>query len=240
MWDVAGDADPRAARRPQRAVNRLPRCRPTGGRSTPRAPTRSSRSWDLAGDRRLDRRFPAGPSMDFDDGSPKGLAVSPDGRTVAVTQMDGSVELRDARTLTVRRSARVLDGAALAVAYAADGKLLAVTGDGGRVLLRDARTLAAGERAAGTARRRSPWALAISPTDGASRSACALAGGGARRATCSSGTSAPESPSAAARRSGARVSLQSGRPAARRGRCSRATPSFVAATTVGAWRASGR
>ena len=98
--------------------------------------------WDLAGERRLDRRFPAGPVMDFDGGWPKNLAVSPDGGTVAVTQMDGSVELRDARTLAVRRSARVFDGAALATAYSPDGKLLAVTGDGSRVLLRDAHTLA--------------------------------------------------------------------------------------------------
>jgi len=97
--------------------------------------------WDLAGDRRLDRRFSAGPMMDFDDGSPKGLDLSPDGETLAITQVDGTVDLIDARTLQVRRSAKVLDGAALAVAFSPDGRLLAVIGEGNRVMLLDAREL---------------------------------------------------------------------------------------------------
>jgi WD40 repeat protein len=99
--------------------------------------------WELAGDRRLDRRFAAGPPMTFDDGSPKGVAVSPDGGTVAITQMDGSVDLVDARTLAVRRHAKVLGGAALAADFSPDGRLLAVSGEDNRVLLRDARSLAA-------------------------------------------------------------------------------------------------
>ena len=61
---------------------------------------------------------------------------------MAVSQVDGRVDLIDTRTLRVRRSAQLLDGAALAAAYSADGKLLAVAGDGNEVLVRDARTLA--------------------------------------------------------------------------------------------------
>jgi WD40 repeat protein/DNA-binding SARP family transcriptional activator len=102
--------------------------------------------WDLAGDRRLDRRFPAGPAMTYEDASPKGLALSPDGRTLAITQLDGTVDLVDASALEGRRRLRVLRGAALAVDFSPDGRLLAVTGEGGRVTLWDARTLSpAGE-----------------------------------------------------------------------------------------------
>ena len=71
------------------------------------APDARMRIWDLAGDRRLDTRFDAGPPMNLDDQSPKGLALSPDGRTLAVTQRDGTVDLVDARTLAVRRRLRV-------------------------------------------------------------------------------------------------------------------------------------
>ena len=98
--------------------------------------------WDLAGDRRLDPRFAAGPPMTFDDGSPKGVDRSPDGATLAITQMGGRVDLVDARTHEPLRSAKVLDGAALAVAYSPDGGTLAVAGEDDRVRLRDARTLA--------------------------------------------------------------------------------------------------
>ena len=83
--------------------------------------------WDLAGDRRLIRPFDAGPPFLVDPGdrSPRGIAVSPDGRTVAVTQTDGSVDLIDAQTLRRRRSVRALDGFAAAVAFSPDGHLLA-------------------------------------------------------------------------------------------------------------------
>jgi WD40 repeat protein len=98
--------------------------------------------WDLAGSRRLDRRFPAGPAMTYDDGSPKGIATSPDGKRLAVTQMDGSVWLVDARTLAVMRKAPVQKGALLAAAFSPDGKLLAVTGEHPRVTVLNAQTLA--------------------------------------------------------------------------------------------------
>jgi WD40 repeat protein/DNA-binding SARP family transcriptional activator len=100
------------------------------------------RLWDLAGDRRIGPRFTAGPPMTHDGGSPKGVALSPGGETLAVTQQDGSADLLDAKTLRVRRSARLLDGAALAADFSPDGRLLAVAGEGGAVQVRDARTLA--------------------------------------------------------------------------------------------------
>ncbi|MDA0158825.1 AAA family ATPase [Solirubrobacter ginsenosidimutans] len=99
--------------------------------------------WDLAGDRRLIRRFDAGPPFLVDPGdrSPRGIAVSPDGRTVAVTQTDGTVDLIDAQTLRPRRSVHALDGFAAAVAFSPDGRLLAIAGRRGQVTLRDARSL---------------------------------------------------------------------------------------------------
>src|SRR3954453_20725066 len=97
--------------------------------------------WDLAGSRRLDRRFPAGPAMTYDDGSPKGIATSPDGKRLAVTQMDGSVWLVDLQTLAVVRKARVQKGALLAAGFSPNGKLLAVTGEHARVTLLNAETL---------------------------------------------------------------------------------------------------
>jgi WD40 repeat protein len=106
------------------------------------APDARMRIWDLAGDRRLDPRFDAGPPLIIDNQSPKGVALSPDGRTLAVTQVNGTVDLVDARTLTVRHRLRVQRRAALGVEFSPDGRLLAVTGEGARVTLWDARTLA--------------------------------------------------------------------------------------------------
>ena len=101
--------------------------------------------WDLAGDRRLDRRFAVGAPFDFPF-TPRGIAVSPDGRTLAVTHSDGKVDLIDARDAATMRRVPALDAPATAVAFSPDGRLLAVTGVGGLVTLWDARTLApAGE-----------------------------------------------------------------------------------------------
>jgi WD40 repeat protein/DNA-binding SARP family transcriptional activator len=101
--------------------------------------------WDLAGDRRLDRRFPVGVSFDVPF-TPRGIAVSPDGRTLALTESDGTVDLIDAATLQRRAVLRALPAAATAVAFSPDGRLLAVTGASDRITLWNARTLApAGE-----------------------------------------------------------------------------------------------
>ena len=97
--------------------------------------------WDLAGDRRLDRRFPVGASFDFPF-TPRGIAVSPDGHTLALTHSDGTVDLIDTPALRSRGVLHALDGAATAVVFSPDRRLLAVTGVGGRITLWDARTLA--------------------------------------------------------------------------------------------------
>ncbi len=98
--------------------------------------------WDLGGDRRLDRRFDAGPPMNIPDNqSPKGLATSPDGRSIAVGQKDGSVIVIDAATLEPRGSLDALDGPVLGLAFSPDGRTLAVTGHGGELSLWDAATL---------------------------------------------------------------------------------------------------
>ena len=101
--------------------------------------------WDLGGDRRLDRRFAVGRPFRLQFGA-RGIAVSPDGRTVAITHDDGAVDLVDTASLRPRRVLRAMESAALSVAFSPDGRLLAVTGIGGRITLWDARTLApAGE-----------------------------------------------------------------------------------------------
>ena len=83
--------------------------------------------WDLAGDRRLERRFPVGRRF-RPDFTPRGIAVSPDGRTLAVTHDDGAVDLIDTMTLRRRRVLRALDATAVSVDFSPDGRLLAVTG----------------------------------------------------------------------------------------------------------------
>jgi WD40 repeat protein/DNA-binding SARP family transcriptional activator len=101
--------------------------------------------WDLGGDRRLDRRFAVGRPF-RPQFAVRGIAVSPDGRTVAITHDDGAVDLVDTASLQRRRVLHAMESAALSVAFSPDGRLLAVTGNGGRVTLWDARTLApAGE-----------------------------------------------------------------------------------------------
>ena len=120
--------------------------------------------WDLAGDRRLIRPFDAGRPFATDDGDryPVELALSPDGRTLARTHDDGTVDLIDTRTLRRRGIVRALRGFAAAVDFSPDGRLLAVSGEGGQVTLWDARTL----RSAGpelTGLRTTSQALAFSP-----------------------------------------------------------------------------
>jgi WD40 repeat protein/DNA-binding SARP family transcriptional activator len=124
--------------------------------------------WDLAGDRRPDRRFPVGAPLDTSAGAAwyvidvtRGLAVSPDGRTLAVTQRGGAVALIDARTLRRRRTFQAMRGFAASVAFSPDGRLLAVVGKDGRITLWNTRTL----RSEGELRglRADAQALAFSP-----------------------------------------------------------------------------
>jgi WD40 repeat protein len=96
--------------------------------------------WDLAGDRRLVRSF--SPRQGFEDiQTPRGIAVSPDGKTLAVTERGGVVDLLDTATLQPLRSVQAMSGFAAAVDFSPDGRLLAVGGEGGDVTLWDARTL---------------------------------------------------------------------------------------------------
>ncbi len=133
--------------------------------------------WDLTGDRRLGRPFTTGePFVVKDDEFPKGVAVSPDARTLAVTQSDGTVDLIDARTLRPRRSLQALPGFAAAVDFSPDGRLIAVTGEGGRITLWDGRTARpAGPDLKGL--RTTSQSLAFSP-DGRLLAAAGLGGAG--------------------------------------------------------------
>jgi len=124
--------------------------------------------WDLAGDRRLDRRFTVGAPLDtsiraawFVIDVTRGLAISPNGSTLAVTQSGGAVDLIDARTLRRRQTIQAMQDFAGNVAFSPDGRLLAVVGRNGRITLWNARTL----RSAGELRglRADSQALAFSP-----------------------------------------------------------------------------
>jgi WD40 repeat protein/class 3 adenylate cyclase len=97
--------------------------------------------WDIHGDRRLVRSF--SPRGEFEAlGTPRGIAVSPDGKTLALTERGGAVDLFDTGTLQRRKSVKAMRGFAAAVAFSPDGRLLAVGGEDGDVTLWDARTLA--------------------------------------------------------------------------------------------------
>ncbi len=101
--------------------------------------------WDLTGDRRLVRSFPVDRPFGVID-TPRGLALSPDGETLALTHSDGAVDLIDAQTLRRRASLDALRGFAAAVSFSPNGRLLAAAGKDGQITLWDARTLApAGE-----------------------------------------------------------------------------------------------
>jgi WD40 repeat protein len=117
--------------------------------------------WDLAGDRRPLRRFPVGRTFVADESTPRGIALSPDGRTLAFTHDNGAVDLLDTRTLERRRSVPAMQGFAAAVDFSPDGRLIAVTGEGGRITLWDARTLAPRGKLAGL--EANSQALAFSP-----------------------------------------------------------------------------
>jgi len=98
--------------------------------------------WDLDESRGLVHRVPLASRFVADESTPRGVAVSPDDRTLAVTHEHGTVELLDTSTLEPRAILRgAFDGPALATDFSPDGRLLAVGGDKGELGLWDARTL---------------------------------------------------------------------------------------------------
>ncbi len=122
-------------------------------------------AWDLTGDRSLVRPFAAARPFvpDDHDTLPRGLALSPDGRTLALGHSDGTVDLLDAQTLRRRRRLRALRGFVGAIAYSHDGRLLAVAGQRGQVTVWDARTLRPAGKLSGL--RTTVQTLAFSPDD---------------------------------------------------------------------------
>jgi WD40 repeat protein len=122
-------------------------------------------AWDLTGDRSLVRPFAVARPFVPDDGDtlPRGLALSPAGRTLALGHSDGMVDFLDARTLRRQRSLHALRGFIAAIAYSHDGRLLAVAGQRGQVTLWDARTLRPAGELSGL--RTVAQTLAFSPDD---------------------------------------------------------------------------
>jgi WD40 repeat protein len=133
------------------------------GRTAYSAGDERSFVWDLAGDRRLVRPFATDRPFVPDDGDtlPRGLALSPDGRTLALGNSDGTVDLIDADTLRPQASLPALHGFVAALAFSRDGRVLAAAGQHGEVTLWDARTLR--RRGALTGLRTTTQTLAFSP-----------------------------------------------------------------------------
>lgn len=120
-------------------------------------------AWDLDGDRSLVRPFDVDRAFVPDDGDtlPRGLALAPDGRTLAVGHSDGGVDLIEADTLRTGARFRALRGFVAALAFSPDRNVLAATGQHGELALWDARPL----RRLGELRgqRTTSQALAFSP-----------------------------------------------------------------------------
>jgi len=98
--------------------------------------------WDLDDSRRLVRGVPLAGRFVADESTPRGVAVSSDDRTLAVTHENGTVELLDTATLEPRAGLEAFDEPALATDFSPAGRLLAVAGDNGQLGLWDARTRA--------------------------------------------------------------------------------------------------
>jgi WD40 repeat protein len=117
--------------------------------------------WDLDDSRRLLRGVPLASRFVANESTPRGVAVSPDDRTLAVTHENGTVELLDTSTLERRAVLEAFDKLALATDFSPDGRLLAVAGDKGELGLWDARTLSPVRRLEGL--RGGTQAVAFSP-----------------------------------------------------------------------------
>ena len=142
------EGPPRCSRRIDRGTCHHAR---TGARPISSGVDGRVRLWDLSRGGGLVRSIPLRKPFDVDEFTPRGIAVSPDDRTLAVTHSDGTVDLIDTATLERRAVVPASGGAALALDFSPDGRLLAVGGEHGRVTLWDARTLATAGRARGAA-----------------------------------------------------------------------------------------
>ena len=113
VWDVAKGEINEELRRTAvgSGGSRSPR---TGARCTAAGNDGRPILWDLSGDRRLVRSFPVDPRFAVTD-TPRGIAVSPDGQTLALTHSNGMVDLLDTQTLRRRDRVRALPGFAAAV-----------------------------------------------------------------------------------------------------------------------------
>jgi WD40 repeat protein/DNA-binding SARP family transcriptional activator len=122
-------------------------------------------AWDLTGDRSLVRPFAVARPFVRDDPDqlPRGLAISPNGRALALGNSDGTVDFLDAQSLRRRRSLRALRGFVGAIGYSHDGRLLAVAGERGQVTLWETGTLRPAGALSGL--RTVVQALAFSPDD---------------------------------------------------------------------------
>jgi WD40 repeat protein/DNA-binding SARP family transcriptional activator len=122
--------------------------------------------WDVGRGQRLDQPFDVGSPLVIEaDPSPRGLATSPDGRTAAVGQADGTVHLVDARTLQRRRTLRAIDGFVTAATFSHRGTMLAVAGAEGQVTVWDTRTLRQVWAPSGFNGRSHSQAIVFSPDD---------------------------------------------------------------------------
>jgi WD40 repeat protein/DNA-binding SARP family transcriptional activator len=91
--------------------------------------------WDLLGRRRLGRPFKAGAG----DSTRPQLALSPDGRLIAMGQDDGAISIVDARTLAPRAPFPVVDtGQVVGIGFVPGSRLLVVGGPRGFLALVDA------------------------------------------------------------------------------------------------------
>jgi len=88
--------------------------------------------WDLSGDRSIDRPFNVGPGDELNDGSISlGMAVSPDGKLLATTGTNGTVDIVDAHSLAVVEQLQLDAGSKpFSVAFAPDSKTLVEAGEG--------------------------------------------------------------------------------------------------------------
>jgi WD40 repeat protein len=97
--------------------------------------------------------FPEAPQGDIDLGVADGVALGPDGTTLAVGDAEGVVRFVDLREGTAATAAGRHDGAVTGAQFSADGDFLVTLGDDANAIVWDVARRAAGERLEGHAGR---------------------------------------------------------------------------------------